>query len=291
MSASSTTGLHLLPSAMRLPQESATSWVWGLTVQKVKVPQPRMGFYWNMPDNAACVFSLNDKVREPRRYERGTVPSRPRESWSYDSIRASAAALRKKYPADVRGITRPRTWEDLYQWFDSHDLWRYGAWNLWNVLHLLRDEVEMRLGNVPLTPAVFREIDAWAYEWCTHAQNRLKLGAWDQTGDVLDVLSPADHNDIRDCNDAARSVLRGAFHYWYDQFSLNGPDGSSHDPVAVAHPSLPARAQDGMCLPSFRFPSKRFRLESQPLTELRQRSVAAEPLPRRQVAGPRPASL
>ncbi|KAK4236780.1 hypothetical protein C8A03DRAFT_16604, partial [Achaetomium macrosporum] len=218
---------HQILSVSLLPQPSKTGWAWGVTANNIRVPQPFMGFYWNMPDDAPCIFSAGDQGKQKRRFQRGSVPPRPVIAWDGYRLRAAAATLRAKHGTKVQTVTRPTKWEDLYKWFDAYDIWWMGAWNLWQLLHLVCDENEDR--PTPFArfgwqrSTVFDEVADWAYRWCTHRSNRLKLRSCDPRGDILDVLGSEDRENIHGCGAKALDVLRGALHYWRQQYKPPAP--------------------------------------------------------------------
>ncbi|KAK4042492.1 hypothetical protein C8A01DRAFT_13926 [Parachaetomium inaequale] len=230
-----------------MPRQSKVPWYWGLTRDHIRVPQPAMGLYFNIPEDAPCKLSLS-KHRRAFSY----ASSRRNFAWDDDRVRAMVSTLRAKHGPRMDTLVRPKTWEDMYQYFDAVDLWVAGAWNLWRAVHHACDENEGPVAQSPPDPAVFDEIDQWTYDWCTHEQNRNRLGAWDQRSDILCVLSPTDSQDISDCDVAALTILRGALKHWYRQYNGQSPqqDGQAAGAVAMssigdARNSLPARAQDG----------------------------------------------
>jgi hypothetical protein len=222
---------HQMMFASPLPEPSKTGWAWGVAANKITVPQPFMGFYWNMPDDAPCVFSAADQGKKKRKFRRGCVPPRPVIAWDGNRLRAEAATLRAKHGSIVQTMTRPRIWEDLHQWFDAYDIWWLGAWNLWLLLHLVCDENEgvsdpyTSFGR-PQTTMV-DEVSDWAYKWCTHGPNLLKLRNWEPRGDILDMLGPADRENIHGCPAEALDVLRGALHFWRNQYKPLAPQRDS----------------------------------------------------------------
>ncbi|KAK3310900.1 uncharacterized protein B0T15DRAFT_547824 [Chaetomium strumarium] len=222
---------HQMPFASRLPEPSKTGWAWGVAANNIRVPQPFMGFYWNMPDDAPCIFSAADQGRDKRKFQRGCVPHRAAIAWDGNRFRAAALTLREKHGSIAQTLTRPRTWEDLYQWFDAYDIWWMGAWNLWLLLHLVCDENEgvsnpcSRSGRHQTNMADV--VNDWAYKWCTHKSNLVKLHNWDPKGegDILDVLGPGDRENIHGCEAKALDVLRGALHHWRQQYTPPAPQG------------------------------------------------------------------
>jgi hypothetical protein len=239
-----------LPDA-RMPLPSKVAWDWGITANYIRIPQPRMGFYWKMPADAACLFSINEDVPEKRWYKHGIVQPRPSEAWNGNDIRSMATILRKLHTDKTKTMVRPKVWDDLYHYFDVVDLWTKGAWNLWRVLQFICDENEGPPPQSRLDAAAIGEVEEWAYAWCTHEQNRIKLGWWDQRSDILHVLSPADSKDLDGCGPEVLAVLRTAVLHWHQIYMIPSQqrDGHAASGKQVGNQDpLPAETQDGTYL-------------------------------------------
>ncbi|KAG7291827.1 hypothetical protein NEMBOFW57_001848 [Staphylotrichum longicolle] len=193
-----------------------------------RIPQPQMGFYWNLPADAPSAFS---KKREQRSISRGLAPKHRAIAWNDARVHAAATTLRAEHGDTVKTLVRPQRWEDLYQFFDTVDLWFEGSWNLWRVLHLLCDENDVAAQRDSLDSAILDEVERWAYKWCTHKTNRLKLATWDQKSDILSVLSESDSSNVAGCRKEALDMLRGALKYWHGHYKIPVPeqDGSKAD--------------------------------------------------------------
>lgn len=211
-----------------MPLPSSIGWDWGMSANGWRIPQPQMGFYWNLPADAPCAFS---KKREQRSISRGLAPKHRAIAWNDARVHAAAAALRAEHSDTVKTLVRPKRWEDIYQFFDTVDLWFEGSWNLWRVLHLLCDENDVAAQRVSLDSAILDEVESWAYKWCTHKTNRLKLATWDQKSDILSVLSESDSRNVAGCRKEALDMLRDALKYWHGQYKIPVPeqDGSKAD--------------------------------------------------------------
>ncbi|KAL2158401.1 hypothetical protein VTH06DRAFT_4449 [Thermothelomyces fergusii] len=237
-----------------LPHQSKVGWIWGFARNDVVIPQPFMGFYWNMPQDAPCILSL---PKAQRCFRRGEVSyGRRSAAWNDDDVRNMVAALRLQRGPKMNTLVRPRTWEDMYQYFDAVDLWTMGAWNLWRVVHLACDENEEGAGEPdPSRSAALAAVDDWAYNWCTHEEHRSRLRAWDERSDILCVLSPAEVNDVLCCGIPELSVLRDVLVYWsrfyktqfgqeYGGQDVSAASSASNNSLEDARDSLPARALD-----------------------------------------------
>lgn len=234
-----------------MPLPSKFGWNWGITANHIRIPQPQMGFYWNMPADATCLFSINDQVREKRSYRPGGIPSRRSYAWKDHHIRSMATTLRSHYGNKTKTIVRPKVWDDLYQYFDAVDLWAKGAWNLWRVLQLICDENEAPPPQSHSDAAARDEIEEWAYNWCTHEQNRIRLVGWDQRSDILHVLSPADSQDLDGCGPEVLTILHGALMHWHQMYKIPSQqrDGNAASGEGSGNQdSWPAQTLDGKYL-------------------------------------------
>ncbi|KAL2255648.1 hypothetical protein VTK26DRAFT_2955 [Humicola hyalothermophila] len=207
-----------------------------------------MGIYWNMPADAECVFSICDEVRVKRSIPWSRVPFyRDVEYWSPQRIQAKANSIRARYPEQARRVVRPTSQIELYKYFDAIDLYTHGAYNLLWVILRLCDEND---GIVPLASQSdrFDVVDDWVYKWCTHAENRRKLGTWNRQGDILDVMTPDDWMDIGVCPKEAVDFARGVLKYWHAFYFGTSPVRSAlQDPSDQA--SHGRRSSSGLVEP------------------------------------------
>lgn len=178
---------------------------------------PHVGFYRNPPPNAKCRWSTDDGKRQPNNFDKAHMNMPPRQLWLWDDneLQTVADKYKQTFWQDLKSLTRPNTFHDLYEFFDSATLWENGAYNLWNLMNMLVTEAHQRW------PAVLaywkKEIDEWVhallYEWpgCEDNQNALKQwnGHSDPLVDVrfndnynanvaLDELSPQEAAMLRD---------------------------------------------------------------------------------------------
>ena len=241
-----------------MPLPLKTGWDWGRSANHTRTPQPHMGFYWNMPADAPCAFSSDKGYRS---FKRGEMAPHRIIALDDNQVRGIATELRDSHGHEAQTLVRPKTWEDMYQSFDAVDLWFKGSWNLWRVLHLLCDENDglMTTSDSEMDPemdsdmdqAARDEIEGWAYNWCTHETNRFTLSTWDQTSDILRLLSPADSQDIHGCNSQVLNVLRAALEYWHDKYKESphpqedGKGGDFDRSSDMPEVSLTTTTQDG----------------------------------------------
>lgn len=196
------------------PRFSQVGWGWGQDADKVRMPMPAMSFYMKPPKDIACILS---PCAEPRNFPRNGIPLRSIRRLANAEIQKLVATLRERHGSLLSSVVRPTIWEDLYHYFDIIDLWYAGAWNLWRALHLICDQNDPSESYEYVAENKVREIDDWVYSWCTHEENRVSLGQWDGTSDVLSVLSWESLGEITDCTAEELVVVRGSLKYWYDQ--------------------------------------------------------------------------
>ncbi|KAK3935885.1 hypothetical protein QBC46DRAFT_412581 [Diplogelasinospora grovesii] len=75
-----------------------------------------------MPDDARCVFSLNAEITA-KRHLRLRLPEQQAEVWDEGRIQEKVNNIRDHYPFESRRVAAIDTWEDLFEYFDAHDLW------------------------------------------------------------------------------------------------------------------------------------------------------------------------
>ncbi|KAK4219069.1 hypothetical protein QBC37DRAFT_167576 [Rhypophila decipiens] len=176
--------------------------------------QPVMGFYTKMPDDAKCIFSRQ------KRAMKHILPRRTVGLWGQEKIQAQADTIRASYPNEAKSVVDPKKWEDLWEYFDAHDLYFAGSWNLRRVIELLFEE--NAIDNYDRD--MFDAITDWAYTWLALAQNRQKLSQWDTQIDILSIFNAEDWEKVRTTEPVVMSILRRSLKYWYDYFCENGFD-------------------------------------------------------------------
>ncbi|KAM7205354.1 hypothetical protein V8F33_001185 [Rhypophila sp. PSN 637] len=193
----------------------ATSLAFSFWNQDLRSLQPVMGFYTKMPDDAKCIFSLGNK-----RAMKHILPRRAVGLWGQEKIQAQADTIRASHPNEAKSVVAPTKWEDLWEYFDAHDLYFAGAWNLRRVIELLAEENAI----TNYDPDMFDAITDWAYTWLALAQNRQKLSRWDKRIDILSIFNAEDWQKISTTEPVVMSILRQSLKYWYDYFCDNGFD-------------------------------------------------------------------
>jgi hypothetical protein len=199
------------------------------------VPAPMVSFYTNIPENARCIFSINQRNPGRRRMNH-VLPPRSITQWSAEQIEEKVDNIRTNYPADVKHVRPPHSWDDLYQYFDAYDLWFMGAWNLWSVIHRLAQKTDDE-----------RKIACdWAQSWLTWDANREKLSTWTPHSDILTQMSASDwvEGGLAQCTNAVLDMVREELARWHHSTYYNIE--SPVPPAAVPQQSGSAIQAQGM---------------------------------------------
>ncbi|UNI24033.1 hypothetical protein JDV02_009813 [Purpureocillium takamizusanense] len=236
-------------------------------------------FYTHPPATAQGKFSTM-YGQQAFRKTGDLLPERRVHLWNRDEIQSVCNSLRVIFWADMKRLTRPYRWDDLWEFFDAHDLYHYGALNLWNVINTLYDENKL-IGNEWNGEAMM-EIGRFADQWLKKEENRNKLAEWNSLkGGIVCVLASEDWQEIGDIQDDEMGLLKCALHYrrdlllsgglkqyivppqdlvsavnsgavvnWLADTQVLGENGLPSPPVAEAHqstmnPIVPCFVQDG----------------------------------------------
>lgn len=162
----------------------------------VVIVDPSVGFYRNPPPDAQCRWSTNNGRNPPQHFDKKQLhmPRRELTVWNDDRLKTAADKYKKKFWRELKTLTRPNTFLDLYNYFDAVTLWFAGAYNLWNMINMLVTEAHQRW------PALLEEwkqtVDKWVhellYEWDGFAYNQNALKQWNGRGDPLTTI-PFNH--------------------------------------------------------------------------------------------------
>ena len=100
------------------------------------------------------------------------------EEWDWKIKQEVANSLRQKFSELVFQMRQPYDWNILYEYFDSYDVYVYGANNLCNVLGKLYTENQVILSN-PEIKARYN-VGMWVNRWLREPFNKEKLMAWSE---------------------------------------------------------------------------------------------------------------
>ncbi|RGP67206.1 hypothetical protein FLONG3_8601 [Fusarium longipes] len=167
-----------------------------------------VGFYKNPPPEAGAIFSTENGARPFRRMEQ-LMPQRRIHLWNKDEIQSVCNSLRRLYWDHMKSMQKPYCWDDLWSYFDTFDLYNYGAMNLWNVVNHLFDENKMIAMDVKKVAAI--EAGHWADQWLFHELNCQKLQQWDETkGPIVSLLTQDDWQSIGNIDAPDMSLVESA---------------------------------------------------------------------------------
>ena len=167
-----------------------------------------VGFYTQTPRDAQAIISTERGTRRPRCLAH-ILPERHVHLWSSEEVQLVCNSLRLRYWDLMESMPSPQTWSGLYYFFDAHDLYHYGALNLWNVInhlvaenHILSHEVEA---------LKMMEIGRWADRWLSCEENKDKLLTWTvENGPAFDLLSSEDVQNLGPTTNSMTDCLSNA---------------------------------------------------------------------------------
>lgn len=166
-------------------------------------------FYNNPPQDIKAMFSTEEgnlgarKVSNPER-------ERQMRLWDAQTIQTIANSIRRKYWHLMRGMQKPEQWTDVIKYFDAHDIYMYGALNLWNVVtHLWHENDNL---SRDLAARMQLEAGRWADEWLTSEGNRQKLLQF-TSGDILALVPAEDKGKLPDNRQSDWDLARSALTY------------------------------------------------------------------------------
>ncbi|WQF89462.1 hypothetical protein CDEST_14476 [Colletotrichum destructivum] len=149
------------------------------------------------------------------------VGSRELDLWSAEDIQGRANSIRKKHWRSLKSLKEPSCWEDLYDYFDTFDIYFHGALNLWNLMHQLYNENEnISHGNIRSTAV---EVGIWADEWIAKTENQIKLRAFHcWSGDIIGLITRRVWDELKKLPSIDIMLIRYALCHRQNQLSSNG---------------------------------------------------------------------
>ncbi|KAK2751697.1 hypothetical protein CKAH01_17804 [Colletotrichum kahawae] len=200
-------------------------------------------FYTAHNKPVKAIFSTNGGKSQPRfitpsNFER----YRQLPLWSAEEIQKNANSIRKKFWEYMMDMIQPICWEDMYDYFDCHDIYYHGALNIINLLRHLWHE------NQDLKKEAHREIalqvGIWCDRWLDRSDNKRKLLGFQDWGNIKTLLN-AD-NDVGDLADSHAGIMRDALLYRQNQLRhtpVPSPTGYPDNQLGVQG----ARIQHWLC--------------------------------------------
>ncbi|KAI0192834.1 hypothetical protein F4808DRAFT_475427 [Astrocystis sublimbata] len=188
--------------------------------------EPPVEFFINAPTHAPAVFSTLFGTKEFR-VPKDPTPERDGHYWWAAEIQRVCDELRRNLPDVCKTITTPRTYYDLFEYFDAYDIYYRGAQNLWNVLNsfVFENEYVQKLVSheqKSRTDQFMPLFEHFASGLLKNTEMQTKLLSWnrDDKTDVLKVL-PAYELQIFEGYDKYPThfldAIRGIFVRYYDE--------------------------------------------------------------------------
>ncbi|ETS00156.1 hypothetical protein M419DRAFT_36996 [Trichoderma reesei RUT C-30] len=153
-----------------------------------------VGFYTAVPPKARAFISTSNGTRPFRKLDH-ILPQRRVHLWSKDEIQIICNSLRKLYWNEFKDMQQPHCWDDLWTYFDAHDLYHNGCMNLWNVINTIWDE--NKIIAVDVSREIAAHIGHWADDWLKREENKEKLVRWEEShGPIFRILDDRDHESL-----------------------------------------------------------------------------------------------
>lgn len=152
-----------------------------------------MSFYTDPPRHCLAIYSTL-KGKQPFRTMSHILPQRRLHLWSADEIQRVCNSVRQANWESMKHMKQPFSWNCLYKYFDSWDIYHYGALNLWNIVNQLYYENSIIQADVAQAFAL--EIGHWADEWLRDDANKARLTGWDEAqGPIFHMLKEKEDLD------------------------------------------------------------------------------------------------
>ncbi|KAJ0166374.1 hypothetical protein CTA2_7524 [Colletotrichum tanaceti] len=177
--------------------------------------------FYNRKDTKAIFSTNNGEVPTRGLNMNHFVSSRELDLWSAEDIQGRANSIRKKHWRSLKSLQEPSCWEDLYDYFDSFDIYFHGALNLWNLMHQLYNENENIVRDNIRSTAV--DVGIWADEWVAKTENQIKLRAFHcWNGDIVGLITQTVWDELKKLPAIDMMLIRYALCHRQNQLSSNG---------------------------------------------------------------------
>jgi hypothetical protein len=192
----------------------------GIPKEYVEDNLPAM-FYLNAPRDSRALFSRGEG-HGPFRPINHALPRRIIHLWNCNEIQSVCNSLRRIYWYGFMHMEVPQSWDDLWEYFDAHDVFHYGATNVWNIICHLFDENRFLLKD-PRAQADF-EIGCWLDNWLLQHHHRDKLMAYEKKdGPIIGVLEGTDIDALGELSAKDLRVMESALRFRHDMLTAKAP--------------------------------------------------------------------
>ncbi|KAI1766745.1 hypothetical protein GGR53DRAFT_188210 [Hypoxylon sp. FL1150] len=154
-----------------------------------------------------AIFSTEHGTKPFRNVENPTF-ERDFQLWSAQKIQDTATELRRDYFGLCKYIRAPQSYDELYCYWDAHDIYYLGAQNLWNVLHHMH--FESQLINKELQDETAPWIEQYVSEVLVNdaAREKLKQFSAEDHGDILSYFGEKDLPELEGLEVVYHDTLR-----------------------------------------------------------------------------------
>ncbi|KAF9871933.1 hypothetical protein CkaCkLH20_10565 [Colletotrichum karsti] len=193
-------------------------------------------FYYQPTKPVRAVFSTENGQLPPRFLAADSVIlGREMTLWSAADIQTRANSIRKKFWFVMKDMPKPAYWEDLYDYFDTVEIYQNGPLNLWNLITHLHHENQQLLKNLHNELAFVTGL--WCDEWISKAHNQQKLRFFKNWNHVLAIFDEQDLKEMQGMEPHKVDLLKMALIHRQNQLhrqdQLQGQDPASMYPKNI----------------------------------------------------------
>lgn len=155
-----------------------------------------------VPEGYRAIFSTMDGKKKMRKVKNTRwIYSRP--IWESSKILEFCNEIRARFHAHCKNIQPLHNWVDLYTYFDQFDIYTYGAWNLWTVIHHLISQNRVLVEELKEEASL--HFESWIVKLLQDGGCRKRLSTW-----IQDF-----QHDILNCLEGRELRELGGIDYWY----------------------------------------------------------------------------
>jgi hypothetical protein len=190
-------------------------------------------FYDNIPRDAPALFSTKNGTRQKRQLHSPPPPPVARSDLDQE-VKRMAALLRRTLPDVASTIRNPRSWIDLYYFFDAVDLWVEGASFLYFVLsHISKDN------EIAEQASIKREQNAIIFQYAGNwvAENADRIAKLPSDMDFTKFFTQSDKDQIYGFRTGELEVMKEALRFHHDH--LRGRQNLAAEAQHAATPQHP----------------------------------------------------
>ncbi|KAH7037148.1 uncharacterized protein B0I36DRAFT_358892 [Microdochium trichocladiopsis] len=188
---------------------------WGF--QEFYQAEPPVNFFKHVPPDSLALFSTE---RGKRQFKAVANPDWKRTcyAWPAEKIAHVCHSIRQEFPAESKYLRPIRSYCDLYNYWDAHDIYHYGAQNLNNIINRMIQENEYFLPE--LCEGARPEFEGWVNQMLADSRFEQRLKIWNDpvSSDILSTIDYARQAELNDLESFYLPVLREVL--WKKHVSL-----------------------------------------------------------------------